>query len=298
MQQADDAPPLRWRTAGRVLQLDRPLVMGIVNATPDSFADDPAAAGDARQTVARAISRCEQQVREGADILDIGGESTRPGAEPVPADEELRRVLPVLQAAVRLGVVVSIDTSKTEVMQAVLDHGADIVNDVQALRAHGALQLLARHPQAGVCLMHMKGTPQTMRGAAVYGDLVADVRSFLGQRLAAAVAEGMAAERLAIDPGYGFAKIGDQGWRLLSRQRELAALGRPLVVGLSRKGMLGVATGRPVAERRDASVAAALLAAERGAHVLRVHDVAATVDALAVLRCLQAADRAETPARR
>ncbi len=283
---ADISPPLRWQTAGRLLQFDRPLVMGIVNATPDSFAD-----AGSTGTAAQAIARCEQLLCEGADLLDIGGESTRPGADPVPADEEMRRLRPVLLAATRMGTVVSVDTSKTEVMQAALDLGVDIVNDVQALRAPGALQVLARHPRAGVCLMHMKGTPQTMRDEAVYDDVVAEVHHFLAQRLAAAVDQGIAAERLAIDPGYGFAKIGDQGWQLLSRQHEMAALRRPLVVGLSRKGMVGAATGRPVAERRDASVAAALLAAERGAQVLRVHDVAPTVDALAVLRCLQAAER-------
>ena len=281
------AAPRIWRTAGRVLSCARPLVMAIVNVTPDSFAD-----GSAVLDTTRAIARCEQALKEGADILDIGGESTRPGAEPVAAEEELRRVRPVLREAVRLGVAVSVDTRKPEVMQAALDEGADIVNDVFALQAPGALQVLARHPAAGVCLMHMKGDPQTMREQAVYADVVAEVIAFLRQRLDAACAQGIAAERLAIDPGHGFAKRPEHGWALLSRQRELGVLARPLIVGLSRKGMVGRAAGRAVGERRDASVAAALLAAQRGAHVLRVHDVAATVDALAILRHLQQADAA------
>lgn len=279
--------PLVWRTAGRVLRCERPLVMAIVNVTPDSFAD-----GGAHFDPARAIARCEQALAEGADILDLGGESTRPGAAPVAADEELRRVRPVLRAAVRLGAAVSVDTRQPEVMQAALDEGADIVNDVFALQAPGALQVLARHPAAGVCLMHMKGDPRTMRDEAVYADVVAEVIAFLRGRLQAAGAQGIAAERIAVDPGYGFAKRPEHGWTLLSRQRELGVLARPLVVGLSRKGMVGGATGRAVGERRDASVAAALLAAQRGAHVLRVHDVAATVDALAILRRLQQADAA------
>ena len=277
---------LRWRTTRFDIDCTQPKVMAIVNVTPDSFSDG-GRAFDARA----AIERCEQQLREGAQLLDIGGESTRPGAPEVPAAEEWQRVQPVLQAALQLGVPVSLDTRKAEVMRPALDLGVDIVNDVSALRDPAAAALLAGYPQAGVCLMHMKGEPATMQAEAQYDDVVAEVRDFLAARMAAASAAGIAAERIALDPGYGFAKTAEQGWQLLARQAELGALGRPLLVGLSRKRMLGAATGRAVGERLAASVAAALLAAERGAAVLRVHDVAATVDALAVWRQLGPAAR-------
>jgi dihydropteroate synthase len=274
-----------WQTARFRLALDRVLVMGIVNATPDSFSDGGLAYGHEL-----AMRRCELLVREGADILDIGGESTRPGAPPVPAEEELRRVLPVVLAAVTLGVPVSVDTSKPEVMRAALDAGADIINDVRALREAHALEACAAHPTAGVCLMHMKGVPATMQSLAVYDDVTAQVAEFLAAQVRRAQAAGIGAERIAVDPGYGFGKTLEQNCQLLAQQRQLLALGHPLVVGLSRKSMLGVLTGgRPATERLAASLAAALAAAEQGAHVVRVHDVAATVDAFKVWRALRPA---------
>jgi len=264
--------------AGRVLVLDRPRVMGIVNVTPDSFSD-----GGRLGDVSSALGHCERLVAEGADILDIGGESTRPGAAAVPVDEELRRVLPVLRGALALGVPLSVDTLKPEVMRAALDAGADIVNDIDALRRPGALEAVAAHPQAGVCLMHMHGAPATMQSRPPdYPDVVAEVAAFLRERCTALQACGIAAERIVVDPGIGFGKTAGHNLELLRRQHELLALGRPLLVGWSRKSTLGVLTGRPVGERVAASVAAALAAVQRGAAVVRVHDVAATVDALKV----------------
>ncbi len=257
--------------------------MGIVNVTPDSFSE-----GGAGLDAHAALQRCEQLVAEGAQLLDIGGESTRPGAQPVPAAEELRRVLPVVRAALTLGVPVSVDTSKAEVMRAVLDAGADIINDVNALRASGALQACAAHPSAGLCLMHRVGTPATMQSLAVYDDVTQQVLAFLAEQLQRVLQAGVARDRVALDPGYGFGKTLDQNCQLLAEQRLLLALGQPLLVGLSRKSMLGVLTGgKPPQQRMAASIAAALAAAENGAHVLRVHDVAATVDALKVWRRLR-----------
>jgi dihydropteroate synthase len=271
---------LHWQTARFRLPLERVLVMGIVNVTPDSFSD-----GGLAFSHADALQRCEALLQQGADILDIGGESTRPGAPPVPAAEELRRVLPVVLAAVTLGVPVSVDTSKPEVMRAVLDAGADIINDVRALREPQALETCAAHATAGVCLMHMKGDPATMQSQAVYDDVTRQVAEFLAAQVQRAQAAGIAAERIALDPGYGFGKTLEQNCQLLAQQQRLLALGRPLVVGLSRKSMLGALTGgRPVSERLAASLAAALAAVEAGAHVVRVHDVAATLDALRVWR--------------
>lgn len=254
--------------------------MGIVNVTPDSFSD-----GGRFFDTAAAVEQARRLVDEGADLLDIGGESTRPGAAPVPLDEELRRVLPVLERIVDLGVPVSVDTMKPEVMHAALAAGAAMINDVLALRAPGALECLARS-DAGVCLMHMQGDPRTMQIEPAYGDVVAEVRDFLTERAEAAVAEGIARDRIAIDPGFGFGKAKAHNLALLARLSELAAMDLPVLVGLSRKSVLGQATKRPVGERMAASVAAALLAAERGASILRVHDVAATCDALAVLGAL------------
>lgn len=269
-------PPRPWRTARFVLDLAaRPLVMGIVNATPDSFSDGGRHAG------ARAAGQhCERLVAEGADILDVGGESTRPGSEPPPVAVELERVLPVVRHAVTLGVPVSVDTSRAEVIRAVLDAGADIVNDVRALQRPGALAAVAAHPAAGVCLMHMQGEPATMQQAPAYADVLAEVQGFLAGRLHAAATAGIAAERIVLDPGYGFGKTQAHNLALFQRQDELLALGRPLLAGWSRKGLLGQLTGRPVGERLAASLGAALAAVARGARIVRVHDVAATVDAL------------------
>jgi dihydropteroate synthase len=273
----------RWRTARFMIDLARPRVMGIVNVTPDSFAD-----GGRHAEVGAAAAHCEALVTEGADILDIGGESTRPGAAAPDVDQELARVLPVVRHAVTLGVPVSVDTSRPEVMRAALDLGADIVNDVRSLQRPGALQVLAGHPTAGVCLMHMRGEPGTMQAAPEYGDVVAEVRRFLETRVLALQAAGVARERIVLDPGIGFGKTAQHNLALLCRQRELLAAGLPLLVGWSRKSTLGAITGRPVGERQAASVAAALAAVSRGAAIVRVHDVAATVDALKVWRAAAA----------
>lgn len=278
---------MHWQTARYAIDLTRPRVMGIVNATPDSFSDQGLHAG-----AAAALAHCEALLAQGADMLDIGGESTRPGARLLGAQEELARVLPVLRGAVTLGVPVSVDTSAPAVMQQALDLGVDIVNDVRALRRPGALQAVAAHPRAGVCLMHMKGEPATMQAEARYDDVVVEVRSFLRERVQAAAAAGIGPERIAVDPGIGFAKTAEHNLALLSRQRELLDLGRPLLVGWSRKGTLGLLTGRAVGERMVASVAAALAAVHRGAAIVRVHDVAATVDALKVW---QAAESGRLP---
>jgi dihydropteroate synthase len=268
-----------WQTARFRIALDVPRVMGIVNVTPDSFFD-----GGLHARPSDAMAHCDELVAQGADILDIGGESTRPGARTPTVEEELARVLPVVRHAASLGVPVSVDTSRPEVMQAALDAGADIVNDVRALQRPGALDVLARHPVAGVCLMHMKGEPSTMQAFADYGDVVLEVRAFLVERATLLAARGVASERIVLDPGIGFAKTIDHNLELLRRQRELLVAGYPLLVGWSRKSTLGTVTGRAVGERQAASVAAALAAVARGASIVRVHDVAATVDALSVWR--------------
>lgn len=270
-----------WQTTRFEIDLRTPKVMGIVNATPDSFSD-----GGRHAAAHEAIAHCERLVGEGADILDIGGESTRPGSTPPTDDEELARVLPLLRHAVGLGVPVSVDTSSVRVMQAALDLGADIVNDVRALQRPGALALLAAHPRAGVCLMHMRGEPQTMQADPHYTDVVAEVAQELAVRVEAARAVGIAASRIVLDPGIGFAKSPEHNLELSRRQRELLRLGYPLLLGWSRKGTLGRITGRPVGERLVASVAAALAAVAQGAAIVRVHDVAATVDALKVWRAM------------
>jgi dihydropteroate synthase len=270
---------MHWQTTRFRIDLSRTRVMGIVNVTPDSFFD-----GGLHASTHAAIAHCEQLLREGADLLDIGGESTRPGARAPGLDEELARVMPVLRHAVTLGVPVSVDTSRPEVMRAALDLGVDIVNDVRSLQRPGALAVLAAHPGAGLCLMHMRGEPGSMQQEAAYGDVVAEVAAFLADRLAVVVAAGVAAERVVLDPGIGFAKTAAQNLELLRRQHELLALGRPLLLGWSRKSTLGALTGRPVGERLAASVAAALAAVQQGAAVVRVHDVQATVDALTIWR--------------
>ena len=260
--------------------------MGIVNVTPDSFSD-----GGLHARTAEAIAHCERLLAEGADMLDIGGESTRPGSSPVSVDEELTRVLPVLEAALTLGCPVSIDTNKAEVMIAVLARGADIVNDIHALQAQGALDAVAAHPSCGVCLMHMRGTPESMQMRPQYADVVDEVAAFLRERKAALLTRGIDPERITFDPGIGFGKSVAHNIELLRRQPELLTLGRPLLVGWSRKSTLGAITGRDVGERGAASVAAALAAVQLGARIVRVHDVAATVDALKVWRAAGLAKR-------
>lgn len=279
-----------WQTTRFDIDLATPRVMGIVNATPDSFSDGGRHAG-----AAGAIAHCERLVAEGVDILDIGGESTRPGSHAPSDEEELARVLPVVRHAVTLGVPVSVDTSSVAVMRAALELGADIVNDVRALQRPGSLELVAGFPRAGVCLMHMQGEPQTMQAEPVYDDVVADVARFLAVRLSAARQAGIDAARIVLDPGIGFGKTLEHNLTLARRQRELLALGQPLLLGWSRKGSLGRLTGRPVQERQAASVGAALAAVAQGAAVVRVHDVAATVDALKVWRALTPEEGAGAP---
>lgn len=271
---------MHWQTTRFQIDLSRPQVMGIVNVTPDSFSD-----GGQHASTAAALSHCEQLLKDGADVLDIGGESTRPGSPAVSLDEELARVLPVVRGAVGMGVPVSVDTYKPEVMRAVLDLGADIVNDVWALRRGDALQVVAEHPGCGICLMHMHRDPQTMQVAPMDGDVLVPVRAFLQERAQALRAQGVAADRITLDPGIGFGKTVAQNFSLLARQAELLDLGYPLLAGWSRKSSLGSVTGREQpSDRVAASVAAALLAVDRGARVVRVHDVRETMDALRVWR--------------
>ena len=269
-----------WQTTRFRIELARPLVMGIVNVTPDSFSD-----GGQHADTRAALAHCERLLAEGADMLDIGGESTRPGAEPVGLALELARVLPVLEGALKLGCPVSVDTFKPEVMNQALALGADIVNDINALRARGAAEVVAAHASCGVCLMHMRGAPLTMQQRPEYGDVLAEVLDFLRERSEALQALGVADERIVLDPGIGFGKSVEHNIELLRRQRELLALGRPLLVGWSRKSTLGAITGRAAPQERvAASLAAALAAVESGASIVRVHDVAATVDVLKVWR--------------
>ncbi len=266
-----------WRAGRYAIDLTRPRVMGIVNVTPDSFSD-----GGRFADASDAMACCEQLLRDGADILDTGGESTRPGAHAPSVEEELVRVLPVLRHAVTLGVPVSVDTSRPEVMRAALDLGVDIVNDVRALQRPGAMQAVAAHPTVGVCLMHMQGEPGSMQAAPRYDDPVLEVAAFLARRRDAALVAGIGFDRIVLDPGIGFGKTAAHNLALLARQRELVSLGSPLLVGWSRKSTLGQVTGRGVGDRLPASLAAALMAVERGARIVRVHDVAATVDAIKV----------------
>lgn len=266
-----------WQTTRYRIDLRRPQVMGIVNLTPDSFSD-----GGHHADLRAGLAHCERLLREGVDILDIGGESTRPGAARLSADEEWARVEGVLRGALSLGVPVSLDSCKTKVMRRAADLGVDILNDVQALRDAGAEQLMLDHAQLGVCLMHMRGDPGSMQSLTEYDDLLGEVGEFLAARAQRLLEQGVAAERIVLDPGYGFAKTSAQNWALLREQRSLLDLGYPLLAGWSRKRALGELTGRPVDGRLAASLAAALAAVAHGARIVRVHDVAATVDALKV----------------
>ena len=266
-----------------LLSLERPLIMGIVNLTPDSFSGDGLAAD-----TQRAIEHARQQIAAGADLIDLGAESSRPGAIPATLDEEIARLLPVLEALADCPVPISVDTYKPEVMRAALAQGAAMINDIFALRRPGALEAVAASDCA-VCLMHMQGEPLTMQQHPEYADVVGEVRDFLAGRVAAAGAAGIARDRLVLDPGFGFGKTLDHNLALLARLDETACAGLPVLAGMSRKSMLGAITGRPVGERLGASVAAALLAAARGARILRVHDVAETRDALSVWQAVAAA---------
>ena len=287
---------MNWQTSRFSIDLTRPRVMGIVNLTPDSFSD-----GGQHATTRSALAHCEQLLQEGADILDIGGESTRPGALPVSLEEELARVIPVLREAVRLQVPISVDTYKPQVMQAVLDLGADIINDIWALRWRAApgepsgQRVVAGHPNCGVCLMHMHREPETMQAEPMDGVVVPQVLSFLKQTADELQALGVGRRRIVVDPGIGFGKTVAQNFTLLARQSELLSAGFPLLVGWSRKSSLaqvallppGTASPTGRHERMVPSVAAALLAVERGAHIVRVHDVLETVQALKLLSAIK-----------
>lgn len=275
---------MQWQTSRFAIALDRPRVMGIVNVTPDSFSD-----GGRFVSTRTALEHCEQLIREGADILDIGGESSRPGIAPVSLDEERARVMPVVREAVKFGLPISVDTYKPEVMREAMDLGADIVNDIWALGQPGALDVVAAHPSCGVCLMHMHGEPQTMQRSPMLGDAVPQVRDFLHERSEALKARGVSVSRICWDPGIGFGKTVEQNFALLARQRELLHEGYPLLAGWSRKSSLGSVTGAPINERVVPSVAAALLSVDRGAAIVRVHDVKETVAALKIWGAAQSA---------
>jgi dihydropteroate synthase len=269
---------LIWQTTRFTLDLTQPRVMGIVNLTPDSFSD-----GGRFNEVKAAVAHCEQLLSEGAGILDLGGESSRPGAASVDEAQEWRRVQPVIQEIVGWGCPISLDTTKPGVMRRALDLGVDIINDIRALQSPGAVDAVAA-AQCGVCLMHMQGQPETMQIQPGYDDVIADVARFLQGRAQVVQASGVAASRIVLDPGSGFGKSVEHNFALLQHQQQLLALGFPLLAGWSRKSALGAVTGREASQRMPASVAAALAAVLHGARVVRVHDVAATVDALKVWR--------------
>jgi dihydropteroate synthase len=264
-----------------VLDLAQPKVMGVLNVTPDSFSDGGQYAG-----VDAALARAERMVEEGAAVVDVGGESTRPGASPVSVEEEIRRVVPVIERLVsRMAVPVSVDTSKPEVMRAAVDAGAQMINDVRALRVPGALAAAAASG-AALCLMHMRGEPDSMQSAPAYDDVIAEVRGFLDARVAACLSAGIARERLCIDPGIGFGKLPEHNLALLAGLARIGQPSLPILVGVSRKSLVGIITGRPPADRLAGSVAFAALAVARGARIVRAHDVAATVDAVKVAAAL------------
>ncbi|MVW60526.1 dihydropteroate synthase [Massilia sp. NEAU-DD11] len=255
----------------------RPLVMGILNVTPDSFSD-----GGRYQGLEFAVERAEQMIKDGVDIIDIGGESTRPGSPSVPVDEELRRIMPAIYALRELGYPLSIDTCKPEVMREAIIAGADMINDINGFRAPGAIEAV-KDSDCGLCVMHMQGTPQDMQAQPEYVDVVADVIAFLRERIDALLAAGVARERITIDPGFGFGKSVEHNYALLrSINRMESELGLPVLAGLSRKSMIGAVTGRSVEQRLAGSLAGALAAVAQGARIVRVHDVAETVDALKV----------------
>lgn len=267
-----------------LLQEKRPLIMGVINATPDSFSD-----GGHFDTAEKATEQVERLMQEGADILDIGGESTRPGSRSVGANEELSRIMPVIEFALSMNIPVSVDTSKPEVMRVAIDAGVTLVNDTNALQAPGALEIVA-NSSVMTCLMHMQGNPETMQLNPHYSDVVAEVMSFLKQRVASAIAAGIARDRIIVDPGFGFGKTLAHNLALLHQLDKIAAMGWPVMAGLSRKSMLGTITGNAVDNRVHASVAAALLAVGQGARVVRVHDVKATRDAFSVFAAMDRID--------
>jgi dihydropteroate synthase len=279
-----------WQTSRFRIDLQRPQVMGIVNLTPDSFSGDGRLSGPGE--VRAALAHCERLVAEGADLLDLGAESSRPGAAPLPLEAECARLLPVLGEVVRWGVPISVDTYKSEVMQAALDLGADIINDIWALRQPGALQAVSRHRSCGICLMHMHREPQTMQVQPMTDPALPQVRAFLHEAALRVRGAGVAPDRIVLDPGVGFGKTVAQNLEMLKHPAALLELGYPLVAAWSRKSSLGavMATGDeplPVSERLPGSLAAALLAVERGARIVRVHDVRDTVGALRVWQAAQ-----------
>ena len=275
-----------WKTTRFYIDLATPKVMGIVNVTPDSFSD-----GSQHANLTSALKHCELLLKQGAHILDIGGESTRPGAQPVSVEEELQRVVPVVKEAVRFNVPISVDTYKPQVMQAALDAGSDIINDIWALRQKGALDVVSTHTGCGVCLMHMHAQPQHMQMHPMEGLAIPAVIAFLQERAQALMESGVSKERIALDPGVGFGKTVAQNFELLAHQKQLSSLGYPLLVGWSRKSSLGAVTGCDLGERLVPSVAAALLAVERGAQMVRVHDVEATVQALTIWQYARSSTR-------
>lgn len=278
MQKISDSLPNIFQCGRYTLPLNRPYVMGIVNVTPDSFSD-----GGQFSNTDLAVAHALKLVEEGADILDIGGESTRPNAVPVPLEDELNRVIPVIQALQgRVNVPISIDTYKPQVMQAAIAAGADLVNDINALQEVGALDAV-KNSAVGICLMHMQGTPQTMQIDPHYEDVVAEVKTFLNHHLQTLLNAGIEKNRILLDPGFGFGKTREHNIRLVKELDQLLDLGQPLLVGLSRKSVLGKLTGGDESQRLHASVAAAVVAAMKGAHFVRVHDVRATVEAMKIV---------------
>lgn len=275
---------MQLRLGARTLDLDQPGVMGILNVTPDSFSD-----GGRFLDRDAAIRQAEAMLAAGASIIDVGGESTRPGAASVPAGQEADRVIPVIEAiAVRLDVAISVDTSKPAVMRAAVSAGATLINDIYALRQHGALEAVAEMDVA-VCLMHMQGTPATMQVNPQYRHIPGDIIEFLRGRMAACQQAGIDPARLLVDPGFGFGKNDRQNLELLHNLRQVSQLGVPLLAGLSRKRLLGSLTGRSTDQRVFAGVAAAVMAVERGARIIRTHDVAETIDALRVTQAVMEA---------
>ena len=286
-------PTTSWQTSRFVIDLSQPKVMGIVNITPDSFSD-----GGQFESNSQALKHAENLLQQGADILDIGGESSRPGSQPLSLDEELSRVLPFVREAVKWQVPLSIDTYKPQVMQAALDLGADIINDIWAMRQAGAWDVMAQFPKCGICLMHMHRDPQSMQTAPMAGNVVQVVKDFLAKQLSTAFHLGVQKERIVLDPGVGFGKTPDQNLAMLMHQAEFMSLGQPLLAGWSRKSTLGKMVAlkgqEPVpSDRLGASLSAALLAVQRGAAIVRVHDVKETVQALKIWQAVQANVSAE-----
>lgn len=271
-----------WLCGRFEFPLDRPILMGVVNVTPDSFSD-----GGQHAAAEAAIKHARQLIKQGARIIDIGGESSRPGAEPVPAKRELDRIMPVLESLRHAGIALSVDTCKADVMKATLDAGADIINDVTGFEGPEAQAIVVKHERCGVCVMHMQGEPRSMQQAPVYQDVVSEVFGWLEQQAKRLVGMGISASRLSLDPGFGFGKTIDHNYQLLRHLDRLAALGFPVLVGLSRKSMIGAVTGRPVDQRLAGSLAGALAGVYRGARIVRVHDVGATKEALDVWQAVE-----------